>query len=210
MLRKENGKRHVLKRMMLVTAVVVMAITAGTAAAYFTDSDEEVNTFTIGNVDIALDEPSWAAENGEDITPLEEIAKDPVVSNEGANDAFVFTEVTVPRASVVTADESGAVQSEVLQDLFTYEVNSGWKQIAKSADEKKSVYTYAYVDSGGALKPLEKDAVTEPVFESVTFINMIEGQLDGGEVEIKVEAMAIQTDGIAPDQPQEVLALIRA
>ncbi len=210
MLRKENGKRHVLKRMMLVTAVVVMAITAGTAAAYFTDSDEEVNTFTIGNVKIDIKEPNWDPENGKNVTPLQEISKDPIISNVGANEAYVFAEITVPRASVVLEDENGISQSEQQIDIFTYELNSGWKQIGKTNDNKNSVYTYAYVEENGTLKPLAEETDTPAIFDSVTLANIVDSQLDGQKLEIKVEAMAIQTDGIAPDQPQEVLALIRA
>ena len=42
----------------LAAALMVTALIGG-SLAYFTDEDTKDNTFTVGNVDIVLDEPNW-------------------------------------------------------------------------------------------------------------------------------------------------------
>ena len=57
-------------------------------------------------------------------------------------------------------------------------------------------------------KPLEKAATTTPVFSSVQLINIIEGTLADTDLEIKVDAKAIQSDDIGASSPEEVLKMI--
>lgn len=54
-------------------------MTIGGMTAYFTDTESVVNEFTVGKISIKLTEPRWNPENGKDITPLKEVAKDPMV-----------------------------------------------------------------------------------------------------------------------------------
>ena len=56
-----------------------------------------------------------------------------------------------------------------------------------------------------ALSPL---GVTAPVFDSVRFINMVEGELSSNNLSINVIARGIQTDGLNTTDPEEVYALI--
>ena len=80
----------------LVVALGATAVVGGTLA-YFTDKDQEVNTFTVGNVDIDLTEPNWDATGkaeAEDAYPGEALAKDPTVENIGKNPCFVRLSVT--------------------------------------------------------------------------------------------------------------------
>ena len=76
----------------LVVALAATAIVGGTLA-YFTDTTEEVrNEFTVGNVDISLDEPNWEYEGDKaNLVPGTQIAKDPTITVEdGSQDAYVF------------------------------------------------------------------------------------------------------------------------
>ena len=49
----------------LAGALAVTAVVGG-SLAYFTDTDEKTNTFTVGNVDITLTEPGWEATGKKD------------------------------------------------------------------------------------------------------------------------------------------------
>lgn len=79
----------------LALALMVTLCVGGTLA-YFTDTDDATNTFTVGNVDITLTEPNWTSTGSEDapeVYPGEALAKDPTVTNNGANPCFVRIKV---------------------------------------------------------------------------------------------------------------------
>lgn len=83
------------KKTILVAAIAVMLVAAlvvGGTLAYFTDkSDAKVNTFTVGNVAIDLDEPNWKADESHTLLPGASYAKDPTITVEkGSQDAYVF------------------------------------------------------------------------------------------------------------------------
>lgn len=86
------------KKILALSVCVVMlavAIVGGTLA-YFTDTDAAENTFTVGNVDITLTEPNWEGTGSQDapeVYPGEPLAKDPTVTNTGANPCFVRIKV---------------------------------------------------------------------------------------------------------------------
>lgn len=87
------------KKIMALCLIVCLLATAvvGGTLAYFTDSEEATNTFTVGNVDIDLTEPNWDATGkaeAKDVYPGEALAKDPTVTNNGANPCFVRIEVS--------------------------------------------------------------------------------------------------------------------
>lgn len=87
------------KRVLLTTLCVALIAIIGVfgTVAYFTDTDDKENTFTVGNVDITLDEPKWDAAgklDAPEVYPTEALAKDPTVTNVGANPCFVRIKVT--------------------------------------------------------------------------------------------------------------------
>ena len=87
------------KKIIAVCLIVALAATAviGGTLAYFTDKDAKTNTFTVGNVDITLTEPGWTSTGSQDapeVYPGEPLAKDPTVTNDGANPCFVRIKVT--------------------------------------------------------------------------------------------------------------------
>lgn len=49
----------------LTVCLAAVAVVGGTLA-YFTDTDEAENVFTVGNVSIDLTEPNWDAEGSKD------------------------------------------------------------------------------------------------------------------------------------------------
>ena len=92
----------------LVVLLLVAAVVGGTLA-YFTDTDSATNTFTVGNVDIELDEAAVSYEGGnwvagtervqsntyEKVYPGAVIPKDPTVHNVGSNSAYVRVKVNI-------------------------------------------------------------------------------------------------------------------
>ena len=87
------------KKIIALCLVIALAATAviGGTLAYFTDNDAKTNTFTVGNVDITLTEPNWEGSGSQDapeVYPGEPLAKDPIVTNTGANPCFVRILVT--------------------------------------------------------------------------------------------------------------------
>jgi hypothetical protein len=93
-------------------------------SAYFTDGDTATNEFTIGKVTLDLTETKWVGDNTGDalnITPLQETAKNPAITNDGVNDEFVYLTVTVPVASIKTAAADGTVDTAAAYtQLFSY------------------------------------------------------------------------------------------
>ena len=79
----------------VLAALLIAAISIGATLAYLTDRDSEVNTFTIGDVSIDLEEEF---EQGATLIPGVDIEKKPVITNTGKNDAWVWLTFAIPAA----------------------------------------------------------------------------------------------------------------
>lgn len=94
----------------LCVALAVVAI-GGATLAYFTDTDEAKNTFTVGNVEIKLDETNVddpqgdrVQENSYKLIPGVSYVKDPTITVlEGSEDCYVRMKVTLNNASKIIA-----------------------------------------------------------------------------------------------------------
>ena len=203
----ENRKAKFRKCAAAALAVMTLA-SAGATLAFFTDQEEKVNTFTVGNIDIQLEEPQWDPDKGKDITPDKEVPKDPQITNTGANDAYVFMEVSVPRSEVRTVNDDGSLSEVLVQDLFTYKTNEGWTLMMKQSNDDSTTYYYAYTNADNTMKALKPEETTTPVFSSVKFINMTEGELEGKDISINVISRGIQTEGIDITDPAGIYSLI--
>lgn len=176
------------KRRVILAAVVAAGIlTIGGVSAYLTDFDNTVNQFTVGKVDIELQEPGWKPDEHKKTEPSEDIEKDPQIKNVGSNDAYVYLEVAVPQADVMAADAVGNRLNRGMQELVSYTPNGNWTQLKVQDKGNNKVYTYAY---NMILKPGE---TTVPLFQKIRFLNIVEGQLDGLQLNVPVRAYAIQT-----------------
>lgn len=134
-----------MRKKSLVAMVVALALTAsimiGATLAYFvSETDPVTNTFTIGNVKIELDEPSWDDEtSGKDILPGVTIPKDPTVYNTGVNEAYVAVTVKGMNGYVdadgnytpgTVTDQNGIVIGTGMSDVgFVATVNAGWVKV---------------------------------------------------------------------------------
>ena len=199
----------------LCTAAIAGVVGVSGIFAYLTDADTASNKFTVGQVKIELQEPNWDVADdtnnneipdyAENIVPNATIAKDPQVKNIGKNDAYIYLKVTVPAKSVITAQSDGTrANGGVAQDtqLFTYTTNAKWTEIAtkratntnETTGEVES-YTYVYYYN----EKVAPNATTDTLFDSVTFANVIEEQIDSTEHQIDIDAYAIQADNLPAD-----------
>ena len=177
----------------LIAGTLCAAMAAGSAAAYLTDKDEVTNQFTVGRVEIDGEEPNYTPDpdgKTNDIVPTQEIAKDPQIENVGKNDAYVYMDVSVPIARVITADadgnrQNGGVAKET--ELFTMNnVSKKWTLMYSRRSGDNMVYVYSYNEI------LAPGKTTDPLFTSITFANVIEGQIDDQQSDVPVNFYAIQ------------------
>lgn len=180
----------------LISVLMIAVITTGITLALLSKSTEKrANNFTFGNISIKLTEDEWdkLEETDKIIYPDKTLLKDPVITNIGNNSLYAYMEVKVPRDDVrtVSVDENGneVVNDSKMQDLFTFEINKGWKLINDSEDDKYSVYLYVYET------PLSPEESTLSLFDSVKFINILEGEIKmNTNIEMPVTAYAIQSE----------------
>lgn len=189
------NKKNLVRVIVAVGLVCVLAI--GLISAYFTDVETASNVFTIGKIDVELQEPNWVEPNS--VLPEQELAKDPQVKNVGTNDAYVFLEVEVPYANIVTANDDGTKNATTDTELFTYTVNDDWVSVGekvKNENTKTVTYLYAY-GTDTEMTALVKDATTATLFDYIKFVNVVDGQsLETTIQNVTVKAYAIQTSNI--------------
>lgn len=182
--------RKIVKTAAMFTLAGALAL-GGAAAyttAYLTDHEGTVNEFTVGKVEIDLTETNWKPNDHTKIQPSENIPKNPAVTNTGINDAYVYLEVSIPMKTVVAANADGSRQQAKKQELFSFVKKAGWNLLKKEQSGDNMVYTYNYSQA------LSKGQTTGTLFDSVKFLNIIEGQLDTARLDIPVKAFAIQTE----------------
>lgn len=200
------------KKTILAAVVLLFVFIVGGAIAYFTDTDNATNIFTIGNVDITLTEPNWdttdqdsnnVPDASQDLMPGQTIAKDPTINNVStSNPAYVFAKVQVP-CTTATAPATPA-------ELFTYTLNSGWAELSSaqvactSGGNATHVYYYG---SGSTLTSLAAGASSAAVFNNVTLLSTLSGD-EGltGNKNIVVTGYGIQTQGLSSTVPADVWA----
>lgn len=104
------------RKNLVIAIAMIMVLAVGAIAAYFTAQDTATNTFTFGKVDIDLLEPNWDPDDATEVTPNQELLKDPQIQNTGINDAFMFAVVQVPKAEIVTSAVPTGVQNGATND----------------------------------------------------------------------------------------------
>lgn len=85
----------------IVTLGLLSALAVGGTMAYMTDKEDKVNTFTVGTLDVDLEEKNWEPEDGESLVPGDTLLKDPVIKAV-KSDSYV-------RAYLIVKDASGSV-----------------------------------------------------------------------------------------------------
>ena len=188
------------KKSILLAATAVMLVCAmsiGGMLAYFTDTDTEKNTFTVGKVEIELTEPNWdEAEEAEfnKLIPTREIPKDPTITvAEDSQTAYTFMKVQLSEDFATLLKNYAEVKGWGLADadklIDAWFVSEVQPKIMDMNLEKGYVVL-------GVLSPKEPG-------ESVTYFDKVTVPADvvesmypvDGEYNIVITAYAIQAEG---------------
>lgn len=214
-----------MKKKIIVTALVVCIFVLSIASAtiaYFTDTKDITNTFTVGNVAIKLDENkviqdattgNYVANGSERTTeginiptslfPKQTISKDPTITNTGSESAYFGAVITIKNGAEKV---DGADVSKMLTfDGDTNVVDTKAVKVNKFlSDLINSGANVTYVKEGGAVKiyivvdaaQAKNDAVVlfKGVNISATWDNKEMANLS--DLEIAVAAYAVQTAGM--------------
>ncbi|MDO5406052.1 MAG: TasA family protein [Eubacteriales bacterium] len=192
----------------MAACALLGAMALGGTMAYLTDQGSVTNTFTVGQVQIDLTEPDYPGNGTPDVehlVPNEEVAKNPLVTNTGTNDAVVFMTVEVPRANVTLTADDGTKGTKKIQDLFWLKdtadlpsahenhFDGGWMELGDkgSVSDTVSRYVFAYRTA------VAQGEQTEALFDKVQLKNVIENELTAGATQnVEVRAYAIQAGEI--------------
>lgn len=203
-------KKNNIWKAWIATAAIIAVTTVGGLTAYFTDTQEKINHFTVGKVKIELKEPEWEKkpdgdkneipDEAEHMTPLQRITKDPQVKNTGINDAYIFMTVEIPCREIITVNGDGMKNPRALTPLYSYEKDASWKYMGSYRvldQEKKQTgikHLYAYAEESGKCRTVKPNETTIALFKNVLFVNAMEGQgLEEQPFTMNIQAYGIQT-----------------
>ncbi len=202
----KTGKKALL--MTLCAVLLIVASVMGTVA-YLTDDDKVVNTFTVGNVDIKLDEAK-ANSDGSVVTgdeagrvqankykllPGHTYNKDPMVTVvKGSESSYVKMTVTFSKAKEL--DAIFAPTGAELTSIFNGYDENTWLYKGNKEDTANNTRTYEFWYKDTVAAPTA-DVALDALFDSITVPGFITNeQLETIEgMTITVNAYAIQADG---------------
>ena len=196
------------RKTIAVAIVLALVLLIGGMIAYFTDSDDATNVFTLGDVvDISLSE-TWTAADGLGIHPGAVVTKAPSIVNESTTTpAYVFAEVIVP---CYDADDDGTVETPLFTLLNANDqvgCNADWYLLSTSqvnTTDKTITYVYAYgtseaMTSLAASPSTPKTTTATPVFSKVKLdedLTADQKATASATPNIIINAYGIQTDNV--------------
>lgn len=195
----------------LVLALCAILLVVGTilgTVAYLQDTASVVNTFTVGNVHLKLDE-AVVNEKGEPtggrtetgnayhLIPGETYTKDPTVTVlKGSEESYVRMMLTLNCASEL--DAIFAPNGAVLTEIFKGYDATKWEYVDVTRGNDNTItYEFRYFET---VKPEQNDdLVLDALFDTVTVPNTMTGEQLAtiADLKITVEAHAIQAIGFA-------------
>ena len=195
----------------LVLALCAILLVVGTVlgtVAYLQDTASVVNTFTVGNVHLKLDE-AVVDEKGEPtggrtetgnayhLIPGETYTKDPTVTVlKGSEESYVRMMLTLNCASEL--DAIFAPNGAVLTEIFKGYDATKWEYVDVTRGNDNTItYEFRYFET---VKPEQNDdLVLDALFDTVTVPNTMTGEQLAtiADLKITVEAHAIQATGFA-------------
>lgn len=192
----------------LCVALAVLTI-AGTTLAYLTSKDEVVNTFTVGNVQIKLDEAKANADgslvpnadrvkaNSYKLIPGHTYNKDPMVTVlSGSESSYIKMTVTFSKAAEL--DAIFAPDGATLTSIFNGYDSTNWTAKGSTKDTDANTRTYEFWYKEAVAAP-DGDVALDALFDQIK----VPGTITGEQLEtikgmtITVNAYAIQADGFA-------------
>lgn len=188
-------------------AVLLVTVSVLGTMAYLTDKDQVVNSFTVGSVNIRLDEAKAnpdgtlvanadrVKENSYKLLPGHTYNKDPMVTVlEGSEPSYVKMTVTFTKASEL--DAIFAPDGADMTSIFNGYDAANWlyKGNTKDAAANTRTYEFWYKETVDAL---DADVALDALFDSITVPGSItkEQLATIKDMTITVNAYAIQVDG---------------
>ena len=199
------------KKLMTVLALVlVVAMSVAGTYAYLTSADKVVNTFTVGNVQIKLDEAKANADgtlvpnadrvkaNSYKLLPGHNYKKDPMVTVlSGSESSYVKMTVTFSNAvelDAIFAPDGGADMTSI----FNGYDRTNWIYKGNTEDTTANTRTYEFWYKE-TVEALNGDVALDALFDQIIVPgNITNDQLKTIEgMTITVNAYAIQADGLS-------------
>lgn len=196
---------------LLLTLCAVLLVTASVLGtmAFLTSNDEVVNTFTVGQVKITLDEAKVdesgkaltgdAAErvkaNSYKLLPGHTYSKDPMVTVlKGSEASYIKMTVTFSKASAL--DAIFAPDGADLTSIFNGYDSTNWIYKNNTKDVTKDTRTYEFWYKETVDAP-DSDVPLDALFDSITVPGAITNEQLATikDMTITVNAYAIQADG---------------
>lgn len=180
---------------LVVSLLLVMALSIGGTLAWLTDTDSVKNTFTIGNVDITLTETTGETYS---FVPGRTMAKDPKITvTANSEKCYVFVEVKESDVAVKVTEGDTEV-TKAFSDFITYAVDTadGW-----TALEGESGVFYRIVDKSASDTELYvlTDSLDDDKTGSITVKDTVTKEmvdaLGATELALTFNAYAIQFEG---------------
>ena len=191
----KNSKKRI--AILIVLALVYGLAIGGTIAYLTAQSDPVTNTFTVGAIEIILQEHDDGTSTGDvldegegrdgiKVIPGATVAKDPFVTVlEGSEKCYVYVKVV---NNLVVGDEN----------VSELTVGEGWSVVDSSDDDGVVTTLYVYDD---VVDAADDDVVLDPVFTAVTIDGDVssEGLEDLNGKTIVVTAYAHQSENTDSD-----------
>lgn len=194
------------KRKLLAGLLCLISVYGiGNTAAYFTENAAVTNVFTTGNLEIALEEPSWDSDekDGRDMYPGYSVKKDPTVKNvtpdkNGKEPCYI-------RMCVEILDESGSeigdekALSLIYQTIYYDPSFEGGEKNGEKGITEGRVPGYRLEELNGysMVNPLwEKDTIRSTAGKLIYNYKGLDGSgiLDTGEQSTLFTDIVIPTD----------------
>lgn len=193
---------------MSVAMVLVCAFAVGMTIAYLTSTDRVVNTFTVGNVQIKLDEAEVdeygnltgspadrVKANSYKLIPGHIYTKDPTVTVlRGSESSYIKMTVTVTKSAEL--DAIFGTDGAILTSIFNGYDSANWIYKGNTENTTANTRTYEFWYKN-AVPATTEDVALDALFDRITVPgNINNDQLATIEgMTITVNAYAIQADG---------------
>lgn len=197
------------KKLMSVLAIVlVIAMSVAGTYAYLTSQDEVVNTFTVGNVAITLDEAKADADgslvadadrvktNTYKLLPGHTYNKDPMVTvKAGSEDCYVKMTLTINNAAALDAIFAGVDGHANMATIFSGYDADTWSYQGNTKEGDTRTYTFFYKNAVPATG--DNDVALKALFEKVNVPDFITGEQLAtlNNFAMTINAYAVQADG---------------
>lgn len=195
--------------LLTLCAVLLVAATIFGTMAYLTSTDTVTNTFTVGKVNIKLDEAKANSdgtlvegaervkENQYKLLPGHTYNKDPMVTVLGGSESS-YVKMTVTFSKANELDAIFAPDGADMLKIFNGYNATNWIAKGNTKDETANTRTYEFWYKEAVAAP-NGDVALDALFDSIT----VPGEITGAQLAtivdmtITVNAYAIQADGFA-------------